>query len=108
MTYGMRMPEAIALDWLQRAHVPLFLITYDLRLIWANASAAELMARNELRVNPVGYLQSSNKGMEWKADAVRQQLQAAIAQRETWPGRATVLTLTEFSGSSVGLYELTV
>jgi DNA-binding NarL/FixJ family response regulator len=107
MTYGMHMPEAIALDWLQRAHVPLFLITYDLRLIWANGSAAELMARHELRVNPFGYVKSSNKGVECKADAVRQQLQAAIMQRETWADRSTVLTLTEFS-SSVQLYELTV
>lgn len=102
------MPEAIALDWLQRAHLPLFLITYDLRLIWANASAAELMTRHELRVNPFGYFRCSNKDIEIKVDAVRQQLLAVIAQRETWPDRATVLALTEFSGSNLGLYELTV
>src|SRR6185312_9004588 len=108
MSYGTRMPETVALDWLYRADVPLFLITPELRLVWINASAAALMRRLELHINPFGYLRSSNKDVELRAKDARQQLQAAIARRETWQGRATILTLAGFSGGTVRLYEFTI
>lgn len=102
------MPESVALEWLSRADIPLFLITPDMRLVWTNASAASLMRQLELHVNPFGHLRSANKDIELRAKDARQQLQAAIARRETWQGRATILTLTGFSGGTVRLYEFTI
>jgi DNA-binding CsgD family transcriptional regulator len=102
----MRLPEAVAMDWLQRADMPLFIITADQRLVWTNTNAKALMARYELRVNPFGQLRSSNKEFERKAESVLRQLQAAIDRRRSWPCRTTTLTFAETPGGTVRLYEL--
>jgi DNA-binding CsgD family transcriptional regulator len=108
MVYAKQMPEAVAKDWLQRADLPLFLMTDDLRLVWSNASANALMTQYGLRVDPFGQIRSSSKDVTRKIESVQRQFQAAIARRQSWPCRTTTLVLTDFAGGVVRLYELMI
>ncbi|HEY4076659.1 MAG TPA: helix-turn-helix transcriptional regulator [Rhizomicrobium sp.] len=102
------MSEAVAVGWLERADVPLFLFTEDLRLVWKNMSATILMNKLLLRVDAFGTIRSSRRDMELKERAGRQQLRAAIANRRSWKGGTTGLTLGDFPGARLHLYEMTV
>ena len=102
------MSEAIAIGWLERADVPLFLFTEDLRLAWKNMSGTILLNKLLLRVDAFGTIRSSRRDMEIKERAGRQQLRAAIDNRRAWKDGTIGLTLGDFPGARLHLYELTV
>lgn len=108
MPFGTDMSEAVAIGWLERADVPLFLFTDGLRLVWKNISATMLMNKFFLRVDAFGIIRSSRRDMESKERAGRQQLRTAIENRGAWKDGTVGLTLADFPGARLHLYELTV
>jgi DNA-binding CsgD family transcriptional regulator len=108
MLYGEQMLEAVAMGWLERANVPFFLITDNLKLVWTNKSAAHFMRQYSLRSDAFGFVKSSCKDTELRGCEVRRQLQGAIASRHAWPYGTTTLTFSEFPQGTLQLCELSV
>jgi DNA-binding CsgD family transcriptional regulator len=106
MPYRASIPDAVVSCWLERADIPLFIITEKLRLIWANRSAMELMNRNMLRIDPFGTIKSAGKDAQARGNGICQQLLAAISNRSSWVHGKKVLTLDELPDVNLQLYEL--
>jgi len=99
--------EGVAVTWLEQAVTPLALLTENQRLIWANASAQELMARHALRVDALGYVKSDMRETNLKIQSVRRQVYEALQQRGSWKNGAIILTFPEIADCRVQFQEMT-
>jgi DNA-binding CsgD family transcriptional regulator len=99
--------EGVAVTWLEQAVTPLALLTENQRLIWANASAQELMARHALRVDALGYVKSDTRETNLKIQSVRRQVYEALQQRGSWKNGAIILTFPEIADCRVQFQEMT-
>ena len=99
--------EGVAVTWLEQAVTPLALLTENQRLIWANASAQELMARHALRVDALGYVKSDMRETNLKIQSVRRQVYEALQQRGSWKNGAVILTFPEIADCRVQFQEMT-
>ena len=99
--------EGVAVTWLEQAVAPLALLTENQRLIWANASAQELMARHALRVDALGYVKSDMRETNLKIQSVRRQVYEALQQRGSWKNGAVILTFPEIADCRVQFQEMT-
>ena len=107
MMDALNLLEGIAVTWLEQAVTPLALLTENQRLIWANASAQELMARHALRVDALGYVKSDMRETNLKIQSVRRQVYEALQQRGSWKGGAVILTFPEIADCRVQFQEMT-
>lgn len=108
MIDALNLLEGIAVSWLEQAVTPLVLLTENQRLIWANASAQELMARHALRVDALGYVKSDVRETNLKIQSVRRQVYEALQQRENWKSGMVMLTFPEIADCRVQLHEMMV
>ena len=100
--------EGIAVSWLEQAVAPLVLLTENQRLIWANASAQELMTRYALRVDALGYVKSDMRETNLKIQSVRRQVYEALQQRASWKNGVAMVTFPEIADHRVQLQEMVV
>lgn len=108
MMDALNLLEGIAVNWLEQAVTPLVLLTENQRLIWANASAQELMTRHALRVDALGYVKSDVRETNLKIQSVRRQVYEALQQRGAWKNGTVILTLAEIADCRVQLQEMAV
>jgi len=106
MMDALNLLEGVAVTWLEQAVTPLALLTENQRLIWANASAQELMARHALRVDALGYVKSDMRETNLKIQSVRRQVYEALQQRGSWKSGAVILTFPEVADCRVQLQEM--
>lgn len=99
--------EGIAVAWLEQSVTPLVLLTENQRLIWASASAQELMARHALRVDALGYVKSDVRETNLKIQSVRRQVYESLQQRNSWKNGSVMLTFPEVADCRVQLQEMT-
>lgn len=99
--------EGIAVMWLEQSVTPLVLLTENQRLIWASASAQELMGRHALRVDALGYVKSDVRETNLKIQSVRRQVYEALQQRGSWKNGSVLLTFPEVADCRVQLQEMT-
>lgn len=99
--------EGIAVTWLEQSVTPLVLLTENQRLIWASASAQELMGRHALRVDALGYIKSDVRETNLKIQSVRRQVYEALQQRGSWKNGSVLLTFPEVADCRVQLQEMT-
>jgi DNA-binding CsgD family transcriptional regulator len=99
--------EGIAVTWLEQSVTPLVLLTENQRLIWASASAQELMGRHALRVDALGYVKSDVRETNLKIQSVRRQVYEALQQRGSWKNGSVLLTFPEVADCRVQLQEMT-
>lgn len=107
MMDALNLLEGIAVTWLEESATPLVLLTENQRLIWANASAQELMTRHALRIDALGYVRSDVRETNLKIQSVRRQVYEALQQRGTWKSGAAVLAFPEIADCRVELREMT-
>jgi DNA-binding CsgD family transcriptional regulator len=107
MMDALNLLEGIAVTWLEQAVTPLALLTENQRLIWANASAQELMARHALRVDALGYVKSDMRETNLKIQSVRRQVYEALQQRGSWKNGVVILTFPEIADCRVQFQEMT-
>jgi DNA-binding CsgD family transcriptional regulator len=106
MMDALNLLEGVAVTWLEQAVTPLALLTENQRLIWANASAQELMARHALRVDALGYVKSDTRETNLKIQSVRRQVYDALQQRGSWKNGAVILTFPEIADCRVQFQEM--
>lgn len=108
MMDALNLLEGVAVSWLEQAVTPLVLLTENQRLIWANASAQELMTRYALRVDALGYVKSDVRETNLKIQSVRRQLYEALQQRGSWKNGAVIVTFPDIADHRVQLQEMVV
>lgn len=108
MMDALNLLEGVAVSWLEQAVTPLVLLTENQRLIWANASAQELMTRYALRVDALGYVKSDVRETNLKIQSVRRQLYEALQQRGSWKNSAVIVTFPDIADHRVQLQEMVV
>lgn len=108
MMDALNLLEGVAVSWLEQAVTPLVLLTENQRLIWANASAQELMGRYALRVDALGYVKSDVRETNLKIQSVRRQVYEALQQRGSWKNGAVVVTFPDIADHRVQLQEMVV
>jgi DNA-binding CsgD family transcriptional regulator len=106
MIDALNLLEGVAVHWLEQAVTPLALLTENQRLIWANASAQELMSRYALRVDALGYVKSDARETNIKIQSVRRQVYEALQQRGSWKNGTVTLAFAEIADCRVRLQEM--
>lgn len=108
MQYGIPILNDVAKNWLEQVSISLFLVSDDLRVIWANASGRSLMKQLGLRLDSFGAIRGNTREVESAVQNSRRLLLHTIAGRASWKNGTTMLSLADYPKGQIQLYSLSI